>query len=108
MDFFSDFRPGKMGVIVENKTLQSGMARETFEPILLHFHKSLIGCPVVVCHAIHSCHDAGSMTSSLTMDVYGLHRWIIYQFQKSCNRCIRRPVGSRERDSIEVHSFMLD
>src|ERR1051326_7647863 len=75
--------PGELSIVIKNKAFECRMARETFEAVLFHFRIGLIGGPAIVRHPINRCHHAGSVTTSFTMDIYGLPGRIIHQLQES-------------------------
>jgi hypothetical protein len=84
------------------------MAWETLEAVLFHFPIGLIGAPPIVRHPINGCHHAGSMTASLTMDIYGLTGRITHQLQESDDCGIRGLVRGCEWNSIKLHSLVFD
>ncbi len=79
------------------------------EPEGIHFFDGLIGCPVLLRHAIGGDHDSGAVAAKITVHENFLRGVLLKELQEFSDLCVGwgRPTTHRDIDKTHTEGFRL-
>src|SRR5689334_9307734 len=95
-------------VVIKNIILERSVPNTALKPILLHLGICAFRVPAVVIHSVDGGHDAGSVTSAVTVNENRLISRVADDSQELLSFIRRRPRLVAQADSIELHTGAFD